>query len=258
MFLAISLVFDRPFCNYLCVEGARHGLFSAFRPVTISRNEDTCVDCGKCNRVCPMNIEISSHEQVRSLQCIDCMACATACPVEGTLKIGFVPLRKKIQRIGLPFMIFGAIACFSYVLYNEHTVASAAEQVYTVAVDESILADAETGDAAGVADGTYEGTGTGFKGTMTVSVTVQDEIITAVDILSTGDDANWLNRAYSGVPADILSEQTAEVDSVSGATYSSMGIKEAVANALVNAGSTEATEIVNDLPSAGQGRRRGH
>jgi uncharacterized protein with FMN-binding domain len=93
----------------------------------------------------------------------------------------------------------------------------------------------EYGDAAGIADGVYTGTGTGYRGEMSVEVTVKDEQINKIEVTETVDDAKWFDRAYSTIASEIISSQKADVDTVSGATYSSMGIKEAVANALINA-----------------------
>jgi|GEM_PF-6769953 len=112
--------------------------------------------------------------------------------------------------------------------------------------------DITSGDASGVLDGVYTGTGTGYRGNITINVTVEDELITEVALVSSSDDSRWLNRAYSTVVSEILSEQTAGVDTASGATYSSVGIEEAVANALIDAGSTVAEAIESDLPAASE------
>lgn len=84
-------------------------------------------------------------------------------------------------------------------------------------------------------DGTYEGIGSGFAGKLTVSVTIEKGVITDIQLVDSGsDDAAYVNMAV-GVIDDILSEQTSEVDAVSGATFSSNGIMEAVAEALSQA-----------------------
>ncbi|MCF0146139.1 MAG: FMN-binding protein [Eubacterium sp.] len=81
-------------------------------------------------------------------------------------------------------------------------------------------------------DGTYTGTGTGFRGDVTVSVTVESGKITDITVLSYRDDGPYFSRAESGVIEEIISEQSTDVDAVSGATFSSNGILEAVADAL--------------------------
>lgn len=100
------------------------------------------------------------------------------------------------------------------------------------------------------ADGTYEGSAPGFSGEVRVSVTVKDKTITAIDILSHSDDESFFARARDGVVASILSAQKLEVDAVSGATYSSNGIINAVKNALSGAKSLEGEQGNGDTPAA--------
>ena len=81
-------------------------------------------------------------------------------------------------------------------------------------------------------DGVFEGRGVGFGGEIAAAVTVENGRITAVDILSaSGEDPAYFAEAEA-VADRILAEQSAEVDTVSGATFSSGGILEAVRNAL--------------------------
>lgn len=81
-------------------------------------------------------------------------------------------------------------------------------------------------------DGTYTGTGTGFRGETKVSVTVKGGKISDIEILSYNDDREFFDRASSTVINNIIKSQSVNVNAVSGATFSSNGIMEAVANAL--------------------------
>ena len=85
---------------------------------------------------------------------------------------------------------------------------------------------------ADMADGTYTGTGTGLRGQIQVSVAVKNGKITDITIDSYQDDQQFFERAESTVIDEIISNQSVNVDAVSGATYSSNGITEAVADAL--------------------------
>jgi len=87
----IAILFDRPYCNYLCSEGIKFGVFSFTRIFSIKRNEDSCVSCKKCTQACPMNIEVNIKENIRNAQCINCFECISVCPVENTLTYGRVP-----------------------------------------------------------------------------------------------------------------------------------------------------------------------
>lgn len=80
-------------------------------------------------------------------------------------------------------------------------------------------------------DGVYKGTGTGYAGGITVAVQIKDKQIVAIDILSSSDDAAFFKRAQAVIDK-IIKGHTLDVDTVSGATYSSRGIISAVKNAL--------------------------
>lgn len=80
-------------------------------------------------------------------------------------------------------------------------------------------------------DGVYKGTGTGYAGDITVSVQIKDKQIVSIDILSSSDDAAFFSRAKAVIDK-IIEGQTLDVDTVSGATFSSRGIISAVKNAL--------------------------
>ena len=91
----------------------------------------------------------------------------------------------------------------------------------------------------GYKDGTYQGSGTGFGGTVTVQVTVSGGKITAIDIVdASGETPSYFSSA-KGVIGKMLAGQTPNVDAVSGATYSSNGIIQAVQNALSKAGNSK-------------------
>lgn len=95
-----------------------------------------------------------------------------------------------------------------------------------------------TEPANGYKDGVYYGTGTGYGGAIQVKVTISGGAIADIEIVSApGEDEQYLASAR-GVIDLILSAQSPQVDVVSGATYSSNGIIEAVKNALSQAQNT--------------------
>ena len=89
-------------------------------------------------------------------------------------------------------------------------------------------------DASAYADGTYYGTGTGFSGALTVEVVISGGKISSIQIMDTSDGDSYIQSA-SGLISNIIATQSTNVDTVSGATYSSVGIIEAVRNALSQA-----------------------
>ena len=89
-------------------------------------------------------------------------------------------------------------------------------------------------DASAYADGTYYGTGTGFSGALTVEVVISGGKISSIQIMDTSDGDSYIQSA-AGLISNIIATQSTNVDTVSGATYSSVGIIEAVRNALSQA-----------------------
>lgn len=90
-------------------------------------------------------------------------------------------------------------------------------------------------------DGIYTAEAMGFEGQITVQVTVAEDKITDITILSAEDEEEYLSQAKQVIPA-ILEGQSPNVDAVSGATYSSTGILNAVKLALAKAAVAPAEE----------------
>lgn len=87
-------------------------------------------------------------------------------------------------------------------------------------------------EVGGLRDGTYEGSGLGFGDTITVSVTIKDGKMTDISVLyADGEDRPYYNQALTMLD-EMLSTQSAEVDTVSGATLTAEGLRDAVADAL--------------------------
>ncbi|MDD2497776.1 MAG: 4Fe-4S binding protein [Desulfitobacteriaceae bacterium] len=87
--LFLSLFVERPWCKYACPFGALMGLTNYFSIFKIKRNHSTCIDCKKCDRVCPMNIVISDKINITDHQCIRCNQCTSelSCPVPSTTEL---------------------------------------------------------------------------------------------------------------------------------------------------------------------------
>ncbi|MCM0647594.1 4Fe-4S binding protein [Clostridium swellfunianum] len=84
-----SLFVERPWCKYACPYGAFLGIFNLFRVFGIKRNSATCVSCKKCDKSCPMNINVSETSAVKNHQCISCMKCTSeeTCSVSSTVNL---------------------------------------------------------------------------------------------------------------------------------------------------------------------------
>lgn len=93
-------------------------------------------------------------------------------------------------------------------------------------------------------DGSYVGVAEAYGPELTVSVTVAENVITEVQVVSHNENnVKYYGKAIDAVPAAIIAGQTPVVDAISGATYTSYGIMQAVINAL------EAAVLSGALPS---------
>lgn len=81
-------------------------------------------------------------------------------------------------------------------------------------------------------DGTYSGSASGFAGALQVNVQILKDVITSITITSHSDTPGFADRAIEEIPSKIISSQSTSVDVVSGATYTSKGIINAVNDAL--------------------------
>lgn len=109
---------------------------------------------------------------------------------------------------------------------------------------------------AALTDGVYQGSAMGYNGAITVSVAVLDGQVADIDILSEKETAAYFRRAETIIDT-ILDGQSLAVDAVSGATYTSAGIVNAVADALsaaVGTGTLELTEYTYTAKSERHGR----
>ena len=94
-------------------------------------------------------------------------------------------------------------------------------------------------DSAGGGSGALTGTADGFIGPITVAVTMDGDTITAVEVISNSETIEIAGGALEQIPAAIVAANSPDVDVVSGATYTSNGIINAVKNALAGGGSSE-------------------
>jgi polyferredoxin len=87
----LSIFIQNFWCRFLCPYGALMGLVSALSPVRIRRDEQACIDCGKCNKACPASLPVDKLVRIRSMECTSCMECVAACPAENALQLALLP-----------------------------------------------------------------------------------------------------------------------------------------------------------------------
>lgn len=269
-----SAFVERFFCRYLCPLGAVFSLISRFTLFKIKKPRKKCGSCSACTSGCAMGIPLYKTNKVNSGECIQCMKCSTLCPKKNASPAVFRKKLKPITAAMIALILFtglyfgggagikGISGSSSSVSMNNTTTTTPTENNSTdsnsgsnadsQSINDSNIADSSSGSSAASSvgssnssnsstnslyeDGTYEGSGIGFKRrTTTVSVVVQDGKISNISTESTGDDKPFYERAFSSVVEDIIDSQSTDVDTVSGATYSSRGIMDAVADALSGA-----------------------
>lgn len=147
-------------------------------------------------------------------------------------------------------LVLGLLAGYQAVIYSrdkESQIAELESQVNQLQGEKEEIMEAakssgklnaegeNSGTDGSYKDGTYTGSAQGFGGDIKVKVTVSGQKISAIDITqASGEDEAYLSMAKDIINT-MLDKQTSEVDTISGATYSSTGIKNAVAQALEGA-----------------------
>lgn len=250
--LVASFFVPRFFCRYLCPTGAILSLISLPRMLTIKKPRANCRNCSLCTQNCPMSIPLYKTDKSRSGECIECGQCVTGCPMKNC----------NMQFLGMELnsKTLGAVAATSIVGLNYLGTITVSAMDFESAQATTTIAEASpqpsTDTSSGqYQDGIYESSARGFKGLITVSVTVENGLITAIEDVSNTDTPSFFERCWSVVTGDIIEAQNTDVDAVTGATYSSVGIMDAVADALSGQTATastasESTEAYTSAESA--------
>lgn len=106
-------------------------------------------------------------------------------------------------------------------------------------------------------DGVYQGSGKGYGGVITARITIADQRLTKIDITNHAQETpEYYSRAAAIIPK-MIQKQSANVDVISGATYSSNGIKQAVANALAKSAGKSVQEVSDDNSNKDTARAEG-
>ncbi len=252
-----SLFVERFFCRYFCPMGAAFAAASTLRIASIKKPADKCGKCRVCTNECAMGIPLYKYDVVRSGECIQCMKCIPKCPRSNVILTIAGSDVKPLATAATVASVMGLYYIGSLVVSSTDVSAAASQSAQAIATPAGTqpgsyvntpsptptttmptntpAATATPTQAFSYKDGTYQGSGNGFRGTTTVSVTISGGKISNISTVSTRDDGKYYNRAFSTVTSEIISAQSTSVKAISGATYSSKGIMYAVANALAKA-----------------------
>ena len=255
--IAIGAAFvERFFCRYLCPLGAIFALISRFRLFNIDKPTDHCGKCIMCTNNCSMGIELYKVQSVESGECINCFKCVEVCPRKNAqasiIDTNINPALASAAAIAafaglysVSNMIGGTISDRrSAESFNNDTNISSNNNYAYANSNSSVSTDPSTAnntDNSGnslqgkYTDGTYTGTGRGHRQGLQVSVTIKNNKITDVEIVSDNETPRYSSEPFNTIPQEIMQAQSANVDAVSGATESSDGIMMAVQDALSQA-----------------------
>ena len=86
--IVLSIVFYRPFCKWLCPLGAFYALLNKVSLFQMQVDQNKCVSCGKCAKVCKMDVDVTKSPN--HTECIRCGMCIRACPTDAvSFRYGF-------------------------------------------------------------------------------------------------------------------------------------------------------------------------
>jgi ferredoxin len=77
-FLILMVLVSRAFCQTFCPLGALYALAAPFALTRIAIDHEACINCGKCDRVCPVHLDV--RKEVGGMECIACGDCIRVCP----------------------------------------------------------------------------------------------------------------------------------------------------------------------------------
>lgn len=214
-----SLFVQRFFCRYFCPMGAIYSLISQTSFLKIDKPREECGKCHLCTSKCTMGMDLTKKDRIAGGECISCQKCVSWCPK------GNVHFR---SRYGV--LIGVGVTCAT-IMVSQLLIAGNLAKEKTA---DSVKKTAENDAGGNFQNGIYTGTGEGYRGKVTVTVKVADGKITELVLDDYADDKSYMERAKNRIFQKMISRQNTDVDTVSGATYSSNGLIEAVNKALGN------------------------
>jgi len=236
-----TMFIERFFCRYLCPMGAILNIFSKFRILKVSKKDNACGNCSNCTKGCAMGISLRGEGKITSGECINCFKCTDACYRKNTVVSILGENFNAAIISSLVIVLFLGLYGFTNVI-DSLISSSNPVSAQTASVTTNAQANYASNSSTAVStkgtlykDGTYTGTAVGYRPGLKVKVTVKDGKIATVDVISINDTPRFYQRVLGIIPNEIITSQSTNVDSVSGATRTSNGIKNAVDNALSNA-----------------------
>jgi len=261
-FITVGAIYiERFFCRYLCPLGAIFAIISKLRKIKIDKPTGKCGKCRVCTNNCAMGIDLYKMEQVSSGECINCLKCIDVCP-RSNPKISYMDenlnpvFASSVAIVAFAALYGGSSVLGNVISANTKSPTSITSNSTTKNSDDTQPQTTKNSNDTGTTSksnsaktaptsttpssatnskyksGTYTGTGNGYMGNIDVSVSVNNDKITNVKVVSNNDS---YQQPVNVIPQEIVQAQSSNVDVVSGATHTSNGIMSAVADALSKA-----------------------
>ena len=179
------------------------------------KNDQNCERCSVCLSDCPVGIKEADEGQI-SPECVNCLGC----------------VEKDCIKTGSGFQLY----IFSKNINLNKYIALSLISLLIVFSALPYLNISKTTNNSAIAsdlkDGEYIGKGIGFGGVISVDLSIENEKITKIEVISHGETSGYYEEVFKNLSRDIIRTQDLHIDVISGATATTRGFTNAVKNAL--------------------------
>ena len=241
-------------CTMLTAHRNLNGKTVSFAHCTaylLDYDQDACIKCGACVDRCPMH-SVSLNEDgipVIDAACVGCGQCALTCPADARKlrlkdadKIPALPADLNEQFIwqATDRMATNRVIDFVGTELPEYAIEASVEANATRDAAYHFLLDSiPTTPVENVADGTYTASRCGINGPIEVTVAIEGGKIASVEVGDNKETEGFGTVAIDIIPNEIVEANSLAVDSVTGATLTSVAIFKAVSDCLIQAGAPQ-------------------
>ncbi|RKY83744.1 hypothetical protein DRQ09_09595, partial [candidate division KSB1 bacterium] len=100
-----SLFIMRFWCRYFCPLGVIVGLIGKLSLYKIECENEKCIECRKCEMLCPMDIKIAKMGRITTVECNSCLDCLEAQDAKYAISLRKPKFGKKMKPAFYPFLL---------------------------------------------------------------------------------------------------------------------------------------------------------